>query len=118
MAACNLLPPVVQDEEGRWARIWHERLGGGQPWFMDWHGEAPDPEFWERRRIPLVAVEVPTFAICGWYDAYTAPAFRIFREVSAPSRVLIGPWKHALPDLSPVSPIGGVHEMERWWTAG
>ena len=27
----------------------------------------------------------------------------------------MGPWKHALPDLSPVSPIGGVHEMDRWW---
>ena len=115
MAACNLLPPVVQDEEGRWARIWQERLGGDPPWFMDWHGAPPDPEFWPRRRIPLSAIEVPTFAICGWYDAYTAPALRIFQEVSAPSRVLIGPWKHALPDLSPVSPIGGVHEMARWW---
>jgi len=115
MAACNLLPPVVQDEEGRWAHIWHERLGGDPPWFMDWHGEPPGPDFWRRRRIPLGAIEVPTFAICGWHDAYTAPAFRIFQEVGAPSRVLIGPWKHALPDLSPVSPIGGVHEMERWW---
>ena len=115
MAACNLLPPVVQDGEGRWARIWQERLSGDQPWFMAWHGEPPDREFWLSRRIRLSAIEVPTFAICGWYDAYTAPAFRIFREVSAPARVLIGPWKHALPDLSPVSPIGGVHEMERWW---
>ena len=115
MAACNLLPPVVQDGEGRWARIWQERLSGDQPWFMAWHGEPPDREFWLSRRIPLSAIEVPTFAVCGWYDAYTAPAFRIFREVSAPARVLIGPWKHALPDLSPVSPIGGVHEMERWW---
>ena len=115
MAACNLLPPVVRDEEGRWTRIWHERLDGEPPWFMDWHGEPPAPDFWLRRRIPLSEIEVPTFAICGWHDAYTAPAFRIHREVSGPTRVLIGPWKHALPDLSPVSPIGGVHEMTRWW---
>jgi len=115
MAACNLLPPVIADPAGRWVKIWRERLSGGSPWFMDWHGAPPDRTFWTRRRIPLTDIKVPTFAVCGWYDAYTAPAFRVFEQVDAPARVLIGPWKHALPDLSPRSPIGGLDEMVRWW---
>jgi uncharacterized protein len=115
MAACNLLPPVRQDADGRWASLWRQRLAGDSPWFMDWHGQPPNPEFWHTRKIPLTDIKVPTFAICGWHDAYTAPAFRVFEQVNGPTRVLIGPWKHALPDLSPVSPIGGAHEIVRWW---
>jgi uncharacterized protein len=115
MAACNLLPPVRQDPSGDWVSNWRERLGGSSPWFMDWHGAPPDPTFWSTRKIPLEDVVVPTFAICGWHDAYTAPAFRVFERVKAPARVLIGPWKHVLPDLSPQWPIGGLHEMVRWW---
>lgn len=115
MAASNLLPPVRQDSEGRWARLWAERLEANTPWFFDWHGDPPDPDFWARRRIPCERITVPTFGICGWFDAYTAPTFTVFEAVRAPKRVLIGPWKHALPDLSPVDPIGGAHEMVRWW---
>jgi len=115
MAVSNLLPPVRQDEEGRWTRLWAQRLDANKPWFLDWHGDPPDPDFWLRRRIPYERIEVPTFGICGWYDAYTAPTFTVFEAVRAPKRVLIGPWKHVLPDLSPMSPIGGVHEMDRWW---
>lgn len=115
MAASNLLPPVRPDSEGRWARLWAERLSANDPWFMDSHGSPPDPEFWTRRRIPYEQITVPTFGICGWYDAYTAPTFIVYEAIEAPKRVLIGPWKHALPDLSPMSPIGAVHEMDRWW---
>lgn len=115
MAACNLLPPVRQDHAGDWVASWRERLDGSSPWFMDWHGTPPDPSFWSRRKIPLEDIKVPTFAICGWHDAYTAPAFRIFEKVDAPARVLVGPWKHVLPDLSPHEAIGGLHEMVRWW---
>ena len=115
MAACNLLPPMYQDQEGRWEDLWRERLEANNPWFLDWHGEPPDTDHWLRRRIELNEIKVPTFAICGWYDAYTAPAFRVFDEVDAPTRVLMGPWKHTLPDISPVVPIGGAHEIGRWW---
>ncbi|MCC6944889.1 MAG: CocE/NonD family hydrolase [Thermomicrobiales bacterium] len=115
MVVSNLLPPVRQDREGRWERLWHERIEAAHPWFFDWHGSPPDPDFWVRRKIPYEQIEVPTFGICGWYDAYTAPTFTVFEAVQAPKRVLIGPWKHSLADISPVHPIGGVHEMDRWW---
>jgi uncharacterized protein len=115
MAAINMLPPVLQDPGGEWFSKWQERLTPASPWFMDWHGSPPTPDFWTSRIIPLKKIEVPTFAISGWHDAYTAPAFRVFEQVSGPARVLIGPWKHVLPDISPHHPIGGLHEMVRWW---
>ena len=115
MAAANLTPPFFADPEGAWLRLWRERLEKNSPWFMHWHGDPPEPDYWLRRRIPYEQIDVPTFGICGWYDAYTAPTFLVYEAVTAPKRVLIGPWKHALPDLSPDRPIGGAHEMLRWW---
>lgn len=115
MAANNLTPPILQDPDGDWHRRWRQRLEANTPWITHWHGQPPDPEFWERRKIPYERINVPTFGICGWYDAYTEPTFMVYSAVQAPKRVLIGPWKHALADLSPMDPIGGVHEMDRWW---
>jgi putative CocE/NonD family hydrolase len=115
MVAANLSPPFFEDPEGRWMRLWRARLEGNTPWFMHWHGAPPDADYWLRRRIPYEQIDVPTFGICGWYDAYTAPTFLVYEAVRAPKRVLIGPWKHALPDLSPDRPAGGAREMLRWW---
>ena len=115
MAACNLLPPLFADARGEWIGKWRQRLSGRSPWFMDWHGAPPAPDFWTTRPIPLGDIKVPTFSISGWHDAYTAPAFRVFEKVKAPARVLIGPWKHVLPDIAPRWQIGGLHEMVRWW---
>jgi predicted acyl esterase len=114
MAAMNLLPPVR--DEGRDEReLWDARLEANRPWFLDWHGETADDSFWTSRKIAYDSITVPTFGICGWYDAYTEPTLEVFRAVQGPRRVLVGPWKHALPDVSPLVPTGGIHEMDRWW---
>lgn len=36
MVGWNLMPPLHQDAEGRWAKIWRERLEKNPPWIMDW----------------------------------------------------------------------------------
>lgn len=115
MAAMNLLPPLSEDAAGAFADGWRSRLEENRPWFLDWHGKPPSEDFWLRRRIPIGDIDVPTFAITGWHDAYTAPMTEVFAAVRAPKRLLVGPWKHTLPDMSPVEPINGVYEMDRWW---
>ncbi|HET8630996.1 MAG TPA: CocE/NonD family hydrolase [Thermomicrobiales bacterium] len=115
MAASNLVPPLLQDAEGRWERAWRERLEGQSPWILAWHGEPPEPEFAASRRVPYRRIEVPTFVISGWRDAYRSPMLEVFAAVDAPKRLLVGPWKHESPDQAAVVPIGAVHEMDRWW---
>jgi predicted acyl esterase len=114
-AAYNLMPPIAQDPEGRWARIWRARLDGNSPWIFDWHGAPPDLDYWWRVRTPVEQIHVPTFVICGWRDLEPGPSFEIYNAVVAPKRVLIGPWKHELADQSPIEPVGALHEMDRWW---
>ena len=115
LIATNLEPPLIQDADGRWLEGWRKRLEANTPWLLSWHGEPPDPEFWLSRRVPYERIAVPTFLISGWYDLYAGPSFTVYDALRVPKRILIGPWKHTLPDFSPVHPIAGFREMDRWW---
>ena len=115
MVAYNLTPPLYQDPGGRWARLWLERLEHARPWMLSWHEHPSYDGFWRARAIPYDQIEVPVFAVCGWRDLYPDATVTYYQGIRAPKRLLMGPWKHVLPDLSPVEPIGFLHEMDRWW---
>jgi predicted acyl esterase len=112
MVAMNLLPPLYRDDAGRWSRVWQEHLSGGAPWPLAWHGGRPD---WTPVQVDVEAITAPMFAICGWLDYYPGVTLHFFNRARVPKRALIGPWKHTMPDDSPVAPIGGLAEMRRWW---
>jgi putative CocE/NonD family hydrolase len=115
MVALNLMPPVYLDGEGRWARVWAERLEGNEPWLFAWWDHPDFDEFWTSRVIPVERIECPTFNIGGWRDLYAEATVRDFARVRAPRRLLVGPWKHAFPDVALDAPAAGLYEIERWW---
>jgi putative CocE/NonD family hydrolase len=116
MAAMNLMPPLRGfDDGGAWLRMWRERLEANTPWQLVWHGEPPYEGYWENARVDPRQIQVPTFVVCGWHDAYPDDAVRIFTGVQGPKRLLLGPWKHIMPDRAPVEPIGVTAEIDRWW---
>jgi len=112
MVALNLMPPLYRDDEGRWAGVWEEHLAGNTPWPHSWHTHDVD---WALRRANVEKITAPMFAICGWQDYYPGVTLRYFNRATSPKRALIGPWKHTLPDISSVAPMGGLAEMLRWW---
>ena len=114
MAASNMMPPLRYDASGEWLRTWRQRLER-QPWIFDWHGAPPDPEYWQRQRIDPSRIEVPTFAICGWQDAYPDGMSRIYAALPGPKRLVFGPWKHVFPEQATREPIGIMAEIDRWW---
>ena len=115
MVASNLMPPLRYDGSGDWLRIWRERLDQFSPWLLDWNGSPPDPGYWERQRIDPGKIEVPCFIVGGWYDVYVDAAPRIFTSVQGPKRMMIGPWKHVMPETSPHEPIDALRLITRWW---
>src|SRR5262249_59714414 len=46
---------------------------------------------------------------------YAEATVRDFGRIGAPRRLLMGPWKHAFPDVALDAPAAGLHELERWW---
>lgn len=115
MVAYNLAPPLWQDEDGRWARVWAERLEANGPWMLAWWDHPEFDDFWRARVIPVDRIAVPAFLIGGWRDLYAEATVRDFARLSGPRRLLVGPWKHAFPDVALEAPAPGLREMERWW---
>lgn len=115
MVAYNLTPPLLEDPDGRWARIWAERLEENVPWLFAWWDHPDYDDFWAARAIPVERIACPTFHVGGWRDLYAEATVRDHARIQAPKRLLVGPWKHAFPDVALDAPAPGLHELERWW---
>lgn len=115
MVAYNLLPPLLQDPDGRWAKVWAEHLEGNAPWLHAWSDHPDYDDYWRSRVAAIDRIECPTFNICGWRDLYADCTPRDFAAITAPKKLLMGPWKHEFPDKGLEAPCAGLWEMERWF---
>jgi putative CocE/NonD family hydrolase len=120
MLALGLCPPTRQDPGGRWERTWRqrlERLASAPPHALTWQAHPERDDYWQARVVDATAIEVPAMLIGGWADAYSDAMFRAFDDVRGARRVVMGPWMHVLPHLSPVEPWDWVGAMADWWDA-
>ena len=116
MIAMNLLPPMYQDPAGRWYQVWKERLDHCQPpYVFPWQDHPPYDEFWQSKAIAAERIQVPTFLIGGWRDIFPEGMVRPYERIPAPRKLLMGPWLHTLPDVSPFVAVDYLDEMMRWW---
>lgn len=116
MIAMNLTPPMYQDVEGRWYRVWKERLENCQPpYVFPWQDHPAYEEFWQSKAIEAERIQVPTFLIGGWRDIFPEGMVRPYERIAAPRKLLMGPWMHSLPDVSPFMPVEYLAQMVRWW---
>lgn len=113
MVGLQLLPPLRFADEGRWARLWRERLDHLEPVPFAWH--TIPPSTWATWRTDVAAIQAATYVVSAWHDVYPAETLRAYHAIAAPKRALIGPWKHEFPDRAVHHPIGFWHEMTRWW---
>jgi uncharacterized protein len=115
MVAYNLMPPLHPDPSGRSAKVWREHLEGNPPWIMDWWEHTAEDKWWRARVADVSKIKVPTFNICGWRDLYAEDTILDHLAIKAPKRLMMGPWKHAFPDVALDGPCSGLHEIERWF---
>jgi predicted acyl esterase len=115
MIGYQLTPPLGDDPDDRKARLWAERLEHLVPWPLEWYEHAADTARWAERAVPVEQITAPTYAVCGWHDFYVEGTVDYFNRIPAPKKLLLGPWKHVFPDLSPVEPVSFLAHMDRWW---
>ena len=116
MIAMSLLPPLFQDEAGRWYRVWQDRLKTlGPPYVLPFQLHPEHDDYWRTKIIPAEQVEVPAYFMTGWRDQNPQGVIEAFERVKGPSKLLVGPWMHSMPDLAPIHRIDYLAEMTRWW---
>lgn len=115
MLAYNLMPPLLQDPQGRWAQVWAEHLAGNAPWLEAFSSHPGFDAFWQSRVAAMDRIACPTFSICGWRDLYADCTPRDYLAIAAPKKLLMGAWKHEFPDSGKEAPAAGLWDMQRWF---
>jgi putative CocE/NonD family hydrolase len=118
MIAMNALPPLPELAGSRWAEIWRERLENNQPYLLEWVRHQVDGSYWRNGslRPGYDRVQVPVFLIAGWHDGYVNAMLRMYTQLKAPKKLLIGPWVHTAPHASVPGPrIDWINEASRFF---
>jgi uncharacterized protein len=115
MLALQLMPPTWQDPGGRWRRIWNQRLAEAEPFMLAWHQHQTRDEYWASRVLAIEKIEAPTFLIGGLRDLFPDAMTRAYERISAPKKLWLGPWQHAMPDTAAFEPADYLPEVLRWW---
>jgi putative CocE/NonD family hydrolase len=124
MIAWNAMPPDPSTFGDRWAEVWREHLEQDEPYLLEWLRHQADGPYWRQGSVAgsLDRIVCPTFIIGGWRDGYPNPPLRLFEGIRGPTRVLVGPWDHAMPDGAIPGPrIDYLREVVRWldhWCRG
>lgn len=118
MQALRALPPSYRDEDGEWAEVWHDRLDAmadEEPWLFRFLAHETDDEFWADRRVNPDEIDVPVLAACGYRDVHTGPMVEFVREIDAPTRLYLGPWRHTFPQKGRETAIDFRRRAVEWF---
>ena len=115
MVALQLMPPTLQDTDGRWYDVWLERIEKTEPYLLPWREHPARDEYWQSKTIDPAEIDIPTFLIGGWRDIFPELMVRAYEQIHAPKKLLMGPWLHTLPDLDETATTDYLAMMKRWW---
>jgi len=86
------------------------------PWSLLYLRHQRDGQFWRAPVRPLSEIRIPCFLIGGLLDGYRDSIPRMFEQVKAPLKAIIGPWNHTFPnDADPGPQIEWRDQALRWW---
>jgi uncharacterized protein len=86
------------------------------PWSLLYLKHQRDGDFWHGPVRPLSEIKIPCFLIGGLLDGYRDSIPRMFEQVRAPLKAIIGPWNHTFPnDADPGPQLEWRDQAVRWW---
>lgn len=118
VVALELAPPSLQDADGRWLDIWHDRLSrlsDGEISAQIWPAHRDYDDYWQGRVIAVEDINAPSYFLTGWRDLLCQGMLDAYARCRAPKRLLAGPWSHAAPDAVADAPYDWLGELRAWW---
>jgi predicted acyl esterase len=120
MNALNFAPPDPALVGDRFAAIWAERLENSEPWSLGTIRNTLHGAYWRDQSLApgYDRVQCAVLLIEGWADWYATAELRAFHHLTAPKKVLIGPWGHYYPDEKEAFPgprIDARREYLKWF---
>jgi uncharacterized protein len=111
----QMLPPLQDYGSDEQQRRWQQRCQMAEPWLIDLVRNPPGHPVWRSRAIDASKIVVPSFIVAGWRDLFCDASLRAYESISAPKKLLVGPWMHTFPDASTVESIEFRSLALQWW---
>jgi predicted acyl esterase len=107
-------PAVVGDQ---WREMWQQRLRGTRPILADWLSHQRFDAYWKHGSVCVNYADItcPVYLVGGLLDGYRDSVPRMLQRLHVPSRGLIGPWSHTIPELANPGPALAFLEEEAAW---
>jgi len=115
MNLLNLFPPLYIKNRPDWRAVWKERLDGYVPYLFNATDSTTYNEYWKAIEIRLDKIKVPTFILEGWSGLSYRDHFQYYEHLTAPKKLVIGPWVHGWASLTDMEPINYITDMIRWF---
>ena len=115
MLVQQLLPPLINHNSTSEQQRWQHRLHRTEPVLLDFARHGPGDPVWRERAIDGAAVVVPALCVGGWRDAFPDALISAYERIGGPSKLLMGPWGHVMPQNAAVEPIDFLSLALRWW---
>lgn len=111
----QLLPPLHDYGTVAQQQRWADRLRDNEPWLLDLARWAPGDPARRSRAVDVSSLTVPAFCVAGWRDIFCDGSIRAFEQFRGPKKLLVGPWMHTMPDVSPYQAVDIRGLSLRWW---
>ncbi|WP_396613890.1 CocE/NonD family hydrolase (plasmid) [Haloferax sp. S1W] len=111
-------PPAHRGGDGQWATTWDDRLealADRKPYLFQYLSHSTKDEYWARKDVPIDQITTPTLAVGGYQDAFAESTIEYASETDAPTRLILGPWRHTLPEDGETGQIDFVGEVAAWF---
>ncbi|MDA9009325.1 CocE/NonD family hydrolase [Alphaproteobacteria bacterium] len=108
--------PAVVGES--WRDMWMERLEQTPMFAEKWLRHQLRDETWIQGSVceHYEKIETPVLGVSGWNDCWPNTMIRLLENISAPCRVVSGPWGHVYPNLGGPGPeVGFLQLALQWW---
>ena len=103
--------PAIVGEQ--WRNRWLQRLRTTPPILARWLRARLDMDFWAP--LDIKRIRVPAYFVAGWQDTYAQPTWRMYQQLDAPKKLLVGPWGHTYPYFAAPLGLSWVDEEVAWW---
>ena len=111
----DLLPPIQGADLDLRRKYWQEKVDAMDEWVADAWRHPPGDDAWRTRDVDVSRITAPTFCVAGWLDMCRDTMLDTYQRITAPKKLVVGPWLHDLPENAALEPVDSLALACDWW---
>ncbi|HEY1570319.1 MAG TPA: CocE/NonD family hydrolase [Pseudonocardiaceae bacterium] len=111
----DLVPPIQGADLDLRRKYWQEKVEVMDEWVADAWRHPPGDDAWRHRDVDVTRITAPTFCVAGWLDMCRDTMLDTYQKITAPKKLVVGPWLHDLPENAALEPVDSLSLACDWF---